>query len=70
MANMKNKDPLKELHKIRERNHDRTKNMSANEYIKHTQSRALGLKEILKSTNGYKELDNFFEKLSKKKKAS
>lgn len=67
---MKNKDPLKGLHKIREKNHAKTKHMSAREYIEHIQSRALGLKGVHKSTNGYKELDNFFEKLSIKKKAS
>ena len=45
----KEKDPLKELHKIRKEIYEETKKMSASEYVKYIQKEAAKYKKILKS---------------------
>lgn len=41
------KDPLDWLYKVRERNYEKTKNMSPKEYIEYTKKRAEGVKRFV-----------------------
>lgn len=44
---MSKKDPLDWLYKVRERNYEKTKNMSPKEYIEYTKKRAEGVKRLV-----------------------
>ncbi|OGI06935.1 MAG: hypothetical protein A3I68_03885 [Candidatus Melainabacteria bacterium RIFCSPLOWO2_02_FULL_35_15] len=63
-------DPMRELHKIREKNYHETKHMSANEYIQHIKQKAKEFEAFRKTVKPVKDLETFFKELDDKKKAS
>lgn len=62
---MNNKDPLKELHKIREDNYKKTKNMSAKEYFAYIAKGAQEFEKLRKKVKPAKNLDKLFEEFKK-----
>ena len=50
---MKKKDSLDEIHKIRSKNYEETKNMSSKEYINHINKNAGKLSALMKKLETY-----------------
>ena len=50
---MKKKDSLDEIHKIRSKNYEETKNMSSKEYINHINNNAGKLSALMKKLETY-----------------
>ncbi len=50
---MKKKDRLDEIHKIRSKNYEETKNMSPKEYINHIDKNASKLSVLMKKLESY-----------------
>ena len=63
-------DPMKEIHRIREKNYHETKHMTAKEYIRHIEKKAAEVDDLRKKIKPSKDIETFFENLEKKRKAS
>lgn len=61
----KNEDPLKELHKIREDNYKKTKNMNAKEYFAHINKGAKDFEKLRRKVKPAKNIDKLFDEFKK-----
>ena len=62
---MRKNDPLKKLHKIREENYKKTKNMSAKKYFDHIGKGAKEFEKLRKKIKPVKNIDKLFEEFKK-----
>ena len=62
---MSKDDPLKELHKIREENYKKTKNMSAKEYFARISKGAREFEKLSKKVKHVKNIDKLFKEFKK-----
>lgn len=63
-------DPMKEIHRIREKNYHETKHMTASQYVKHIEEKAAEVEALRKKIKPSKDIETFFKDLRKKRKAS
>ena len=62
---MSKDDPLKKLHKIREENYKKTKNMNAKEYFAHISKGARKFEELRKRVKPVKSTNKLFNEFRK-----
>ena len=62
---MSKDDPLKELHKIREENYKKTKNMNAKEYFAYISKGAREFEKLRKKVKPVKNIDKLFNEFKK-----
>lgn len=62
---MNKKDPMEELHRIREENYRKTKNMSAKEYFAHISKGAQEFEKLRGKAKSVKSINKLFNELKK-----
>ena len=66
---MQEPDPMRQIHKIREKIYEDTKHMSHKEFIGYIEKKAARVDKLIKKSGNAKDLENFFKELKQNKKA-